>query len=70
MLDDDIKILDNLVSNISYEHERDSWQRIKAALAESTNSSHNSASTPCPKCKGVGFYVDRAFERINCDKCS
>ena len=34
------------------------------------SASHNSASTPCPKCKGVGFYVDRAFERINCDKCS
>lgn len=42
MLDEDIKIVDELVKNISYEHERDSWQRIKAALAESTNSSHNS----------------------------
>jgi hypothetical protein len=44
MLADHIKIIDNLVSNISYEHERDSWQRIKAELAESTNSSHNTGS--------------------------
>jgi hypothetical protein len=39
-----IKIVDNLVSNISYEHEREAWQTLKSAVLGTT---HNRQSMPC-----------------------
>jgi hypothetical protein len=51
MLSSDIEIVEKYLVTREYnEAVTPAWLRIKAALAESTNSSHNTASTPLPAC--------------------
>ena len=65
MLSDDISYVDLEIKEFSVGIDFvEAWQRIKAALGESTNSSHNTASTPCPKCQKT------ARQRGYCGNCN
>jgi len=64
MLDDDIKIVDNLVSNISYENERDSWH--EAECAADTKADSNKKEKPCKHEPGCLNYMGTDYI---CKKC-
>ena len=54
MLSDDVEIVDRAIDHLCRGQDTvDAWLRIKAALAESTNSSHNSRVMPCLMYAGV-----------------
>jgi len=55
MLSDDIEIVDRAIDHLCRGQDTvDAWLRIKAALVESTNSSHNKQSAPCFSCAKWG----------------
>jgi len=50
MLSEDIKVVDSIKEGrVSDSPVLAAWERIKTALAESQNTSTNSAMVPCPK---------------------
>jgi len=57
MLSDDVEIVDRAIDHLCRGQDTvDAWLRIKAALAESTNSSHNRPIMPCANCSNKHSY--------------
>ena len=64
-----IKIVDRLVSETSYEHEREAWQTLKTAvLAQQTTNKQSAPSTYISEgvvfCAACGTAVDVSSDRV------
>ena len=67
MLSDDVEIVDRAIDHLCRGQDTvDAWLRIKAALAESTNSSHNSRVMPCLMYAGCGEQCDVFHDGQRC----